>query len=465
MSTSATIRTTRIMEASSSGDLAAVLSILDDAAAAASDDDNDVDNDVDEDANDSPGGDAAASEIKALAAAHDDVGIDDDGVDRPRPRRPASPPLTTEAPAPSLLGTRRHLLASAQDESTGLSPLMVASRAGHVDVCRALLDAGAPWNALDRTGKCAGDHAVEGERWDVVDLLVEVGTRSELILGASIRLERAIEGEGRTNDAVDASSSSSGGGGGGGGRANASTSTAATPVSHEPSTKPSYLNHSNVRYDAACTLLLDDDDDAVMMEWERPIMEAHATVLTHGGRRGMRVLNVGFGLGIIDSALHMHEPGLHVIIEAHPTVYAKMIADGWDKKTNVRICYGRWQDEMPKLIAEGAKFDGVFYDTYGEHFTDLEDFHDAMAHVLNVPDGVYSFFNGLAPDNLFFHGVACNCIKAQLSHLGLDAEFAQCEISSNAADADETWKGVRRRYWHGRSAYYLPVITWKKDDA
>ena len=202
-----------------------------------------------------------------------------------------------------------------------------------------------------------------------------------------------------------------------------------------------------------------------MMEWERPIMEAHASVLTHGGSRGMRVLNVGFGLGIVDTALQSHDPTLHVIIEAHPTVYAKMISDGWDKKPNVRIRYGRWQDEMPKLIAEGAKFDGIFYDTYGEHFTDLEDFHDAMAQILDVPGGVYSFFNGLAPDNLFFHGVACNCIKAQLSTLGLDAEFATCEISNNAADADETWEGVRRKYWHGRNTYYLPVITWKKDDA
>jgi protein arginine N-methyltransferase 2 len=113
-------------------------------------------------------------------------------------------------------------------------------------------------------------------------------------------------------------------------------------------------------------------DDAVMMEWERPIMEAHASVLTHGGISGKRVLNVRFGLGIVDTALQSHDPSLHVIIEAHPTVYAKMMSDGWDMKPNVIIRFGRWQDEMPKLIAEGGKFDGVFYDTYGEHFTGRE---------------------------------------------------------------------------------------------
>ena len=358
----------------------------------------------------------------------------------------------------------RHLLASTQIHDTGLSPLMVASRFGHGTICRALLDAGAPWNALDRAGKCAGDHAVECENWDIVDLLVDVGTKAELILGASIRLARGIDEKSNNNNNTTTTETTT---------SSSTVTSSLGPVSHEPSTKPSYLSHTNVRYDASNTLLLDDDDDAIMMEWERPIMEAHASLLTRGGRRGKRILNIGFGLGIIDTALRSYEPSLHVICEAHPTVHAKMMADGWDTKPNVRICYGRWQDVMPQLIAEGMKFDGIFYDTYGEHFTDLEDFHAAVIQVLDTrtsttddddDTAVYSFFNGLAPDNLFFHGVACQCIKVQLGQLGLDAEFVQCEISSNAAVTDEkTWEGVRRPYWHGRSTYYLPIITWKKE--
>ena len=69
------------------------------------------------------------------------------------------------------------------------------------------------------------------------------------------------------------------------------------------------------------------------------------------------------------------------------------------------------------------------------------------------------YSNGLAPDNLFFHGVACNCVKIQLSHLGLETEFAQCEIQVN----EKEWEGVRRKYWH-RDTYYLPIATWKKKD-
>lgn len=57
-----------------------------------------------------------------------------------------------------------------------------------------------------------------------------------------------------------------------------------------------------------------------------------------------------------------------------------------------------------------------------------------------------------------YHGVACNCVKIQLEHLGLDTEFAQCEIQVDEKD----WEGVRRKYWHGRNTYYLPIVTWKK---
>jgi len=79
-----------------------------------------------------------------------------------------------------------------------------------------------------------------------------------------------------------------------------------------------------------------------------------------------------------------------------------------------------------------------------------------MVNMLSKPYGRYSFFNGLAPDNIFFHGVACQCVKLQLSQLGLDCEFLSCEIQVK----DEVWEGIRRKYWHGRDTYYLPRATW-----
>jgi hypothetical protein len=94
------------------------------------------------------------------------------------------------------------------------------------------------------------------------------------------------------------------------------------------------------------------------------------------------------------------------------------------------VFWKKWQDVIPQLIQEGVKVDGIFYDTYGENFFDLQDFHlYVLPDLLDTPNGVYSFFNGLAPDNLFFHGVACQCVKLQLASLGFDAEFVPCKIT------------------------------------
>ena len=40
-----------------------------------------------------------------------------------------------------------------------------------------------------------------------------------------------------------------------------------------------------------------------MMGWEGPLMEQHAEIIC--GRPGLHVLNVGFGLGLIDEELQV----------------------------------------------------------------------------------------------------------------------------------------------------------------
>jgi len=276
----------------------------------------------------------------------------------------------------------------------------------------------------------------------VVNLLVDWGVRAEFILGL---LEREQLSRASADDSERETTSSQ--------DTTTSNSAATQPVEFEPSTKPDYLRQ-RLKYTADGKALLDSDQDAVMMQWEAPLMQAHARILAE--TPGKRVLNVGFGMGIIDSYLQECQPSLHVIIEAHPDVYKRMLADGWDQKPNVRICFGKWQDVMPQLVAENVEVDAIFFDTYGEHFLDLEDFHVEMVKILSRPNGIYSFFNGLAPDNIFFHGVACQCVKLQLSQLGLDSEFLPCEIQVK----NEEWEGIRRKYWHGRDTYYLPKCTW-----
>ncbi|GBG64065.1 hypothetical protein CBR_g40511 [Chara braunii] len=128
---------------------------------------------------------------------------------------------------------------SCQDEGNGTSALMLAASKGHVEVVRALLEAGAPWNALDQTGRCAGDYAVEAHQQEVVDLLLDAAVCAELVLGASGRHIR--------NEQCKA----------------------------ELPSNESYLNQ-RVKYDG--DKLIDEESMGVMMAWERPLMEAHAQV-------------------------------------------------------------------------------------------------------------------------------------------------------------------------------------------
>ena len=56
-----------------------------------------------------------------------------------------------------------------QCQETGASPLMIAAGAKQKHIVQYLLINGAPWNALDKQGKCAGNYALEAEDFDQRD--------------------------------------------------------------------------------------------------------------------------------------------------------------------------------------------------------------------------------------------------------------------------------------------------------
>ena len=212
--------------------------------------------------------------------------------------------------------------ACAQNEETGASALMYAAGRGSGEIVSLLLQYGAPWNAIDRKGRCAGEYALENSHQKVVDQLVDAGVTAEMILA---RLEDNKK----------------------------------TGMSTRPPSNMDYLQR-DVSYLQDGDTIVDTNRDAVMMEWERPLMEIHADVLC--STKG-HVLNIGFGMGIVDGAIQRRNPASHTIIEAHPQIYAKMIKDGWNKKKNVNVVFGRWQDVIDKL----GPFDAIFFDTYGEY--------------------------------------------------------------------------------------------------
>ncbi len=104
--------------------------------------------------------------------------------------------------------------------------------------------------------------------------------------------------------------------------------------------------------------ILDEEKNGVMMSWEDEIMRRTAELLCsdddddgntqntlpesaspsrnnpqqqsqRSPRRDLRILNIGHGMGIIDGYFQTYEPKEHHIIEAHPSVLAKMEEEGW----------------------------------------------------------------------------------------------------------------------------------------
>ena len=131
--------------------------------------------------------------------------------------------------------------------------------------------------------------------------------------------------------------------------------------------------------------LMDEYGMAVMMDWEDPIMKKSAEIIC---QKGGRVLNVGFGMGIIDTYIEEYDIEEHWIIETHLDVYTKMLEDGWHLKPHVKILYGDWRWYLKFL----PKFDGIYIDTWNE---ELDEFHTYLPNILKE-DGVYSFFNNVS---------------------------------------------------------------------
>jgi protein arginine N-methyltransferase 2 len=141
---------------------------------------------------------------------------------------------------------------------------------------------------------------------------------------------------------------------------------------------------------------------SVMMGWEEPLMKEHVRLMCEersrggggessttdddGAEKGLSILNVGFGLGIVRFSVFPSsplspsiscpiltpppppptppqidrifqslptKPTNHIIIEAHPQVLSYIRSTGFDKLPGVKVLPGRWQDWLtPDRIGE-----------------------------------------------------------------------------------------------------------------
>ena len=100
---------------------------------------------------------------------------------------------------------------------------------------------------------------------------------------------------------------------------------------------------------------------AVMMDWETPLMAAHAQYVAENGGR---ILEIGFGLGISAGYIQSYGAESHVIVEIHPEIASK--ARNWGKKgRGVKVLEGDWYDLREDIEANGP-YDGIFYDAFGD---------------------------------------------------------------------------------------------------
>ena len=134
------------------------------------------------------------------------------------------------------------------------------------------------------------------------------------------------------------------------------------------------------------------DNISVMSDHEDLIMRESAKIICQNGGK---ILNVGFGMGIIDSYIRDLNPDQHVIIEAHPTVVKKAISMGFDQSAT--IYHGDWRDVVQDLIKDGIKFNGIYFDTIIVDWNRNEwlDFANQVDQILEV-GGIFAYFNHTA---------------------------------------------------------------------
>ena len=339
---------------------------------------------------------------------------------------------------------------------------------GAVQTIKLLFENGAIWNDLDKNNETPGDVAFRLGLKNVYNTIVEAGVRAELLLNRLDDFEMLVDEDDDEDMVVQDGGAEEGyeiieNG-------NDSLENSAVEVSAEDSVpelvsaveveETSAEDVNSARYLASelsfgGDRLLDADKNGVMMAWETDIMQQSADLLAP--EKGLRVLNIGHGMGIVDGIFQAKTPGTHHIIEAHPAVLERMRKDGWYEKQGVKIHEGRWQDIIPELAQQGEVFDAIYFDTFAEDYKALKDFFTEHVITLLDQEGRFGFFNGLGADRQVCYDVYSKVVEMDLFDAGLDTEWKEIRIP-NLQEQGE-WEGVRRKYW-ALDTYRLPTCKF-----
>ncbi|KAI3322044.1 putative arginine N-methyltransferase [Xylariaceae sp. AK1471] len=386
--------------------------------------------------------------------------------------------------------------ASVQEPTTGETPLHAAIRScgastpdnasAPVDISAAeamvyqLFLSGAIWNDVDSNNETPGCVAARLGQDKLYNLFVEAGMRAELLFGlldGYEALESDIEDDDddddQDQDGDEAAEKSTG---------NQQNDAPADiildsdpdraflpPQAKEGTVTSAEYLRANLTYSDG--KLVDDAQNGVMMAWETSIMRSSVDALLPALVVGKRILNIGFGMGIIDGMFHETQPSRHHIIEAHPEVL-KHIETSPDCKFGKeweasgpsegahKVYAGKWQEVVPRLLEQGELYDAIYFDTFGEDYGQLRMFFTEYVPALLDEGGVFSFFNGLGADRKVCYDVYTKVVEMHLADAGLDIEWNELDVDMKGLEEEGKgeWQGVKRRYWT-LDKYRLPVIT------
>lgn len=320
-----------------------------------------------------------------------------------------------------------------------------------VKTMKLLFENGAIWNDLDANGETPGCIANRLGQKELYELCVDAGVRAELLLSRMAEYQLLGDaGSDSDDDEVDEVTDD----------IEVLDITQEEDAPGDESTEnPNYLS-SNLIFDR--DRLVDDAGNGVMMEWERTLMRRSAELLAPS--TGLRVLNVGHGMGIIDGIFQDKTPTAHHIIEAHPDVIQRMKDQGWDKKPGVVVHEGRWQDVVPSLVEQGVLFDAIYFDTFAEEYSALREFFSEYVIGLLDPaagpsgaSGKFGFFCGMGADRQVVYDVYNKIVEMDLFEAGFDTEWETIPVPD--LDEQGEWDGLRRKYWVLRN-YKLPTCSF-----
>lgn len=314
-----------------------------------------------------------------------------------------------------------------------------------------LLQEGAIWNDLDSNDETPGCLARRIGALDLYELIVDAGVRAEMLLNRLDAYEElSDEDDEKAQDEAETAPELV--------EASADQQAQSIPADAEIAAAPANPDVTNTRFlDSNLNItndrILDSDQNGVMMAWESDIMRKSAKALLP--RPGLKVLNVGHGMGIVDGFLQEQAPAAHHIIEAHADVVAEMKQRGWDSKPGVVIHEGRWQDILPGLVGTGATFDAIYYDTFAESYADFRDFFSEQVIGLLEQEGKWGFFNGMGADRQISYDVYQKVAEMDLFEAGFDVDWEEIPVPK----LDGEWEGVRRAYWVVEN-YRLPLCRF-----